>query len=189
MGDFVVTSELTELRDRAQRAGLGNGVDFYIRGLPFTGQLGTELVGLSFDGHTYTVEHRGPARTIELLRTPDFAVAQDRFLREAEQCASAFTPRRPHRPDPGPAQPLPSAGPLATRLVLALVGFGCGLLVLPVLGLLVFLSTGSGSGSASGSAVGRRRGSFTRSERLSYGLGAGLGLAALLAAALLLLSR
>lgn len=145
---FLVTEEMRELATVAARQGLGNGVDFYIRGLPFSGQLGSDLIGLSYDGQQYTVEHRRADRTVELQRSADFGDSARRFLDEASRIASSYAPRREHRPDPEP-EAAPAGG--AAWLYLQLFGLGLiiGILIIPVLvvaAVLALGNTGLGNG-------------------------------------------
>ncbi|HEX2903175.1 MAG TPA: hypothetical protein VHO01_06910 [Jatrophihabitans sp.] len=184
---FVVTGELTALAEQARAAGLGNGVDYYIRGIPFTGSLGADLIGFSFDGSQYCVERRSTDRTRDLLRTDDFELARQRFLSEAQQLAASFIPRRAHRPDPEPAA-AGTESPLITVLLAVGLGFLFGLLVIPALVLLTVLAVASGSYSSGGSGPKRPwRGDW--SQKLSFAVGAVAGLAVLAVGGLALLAR
>lgn len=168
---FVVTPELIALAGRAQRAGLGNGVDFYVRGVPFSGALGADLIGLSYDGSEYCVEHRGSDRTRDLLRTADVELAGNRFLAEAERLAATFHPRRAHRPDPErPRTAGPVRGGLITVLQAVGIGFAFGLLVIPALVLLVVVAVASGSYDSGGN---RRKHPWRGEWDQKIGLGVG----------------
>jgi hypothetical protein len=149
---FPVTSEMAAMGATAEQRGLVNGIDFYVRGLPFPGQLGADLVGLSFDGAEYTVEYRGTDRTRELLRTTDFATASERFLHEAAQTAARFADRRPALPSEPAASP-PTSPWAVPRKVLTgcFAGLLAGVFALPlVLVFVVLRVAGSGeSGSSS----------------------------------------
>lgn len=184
---YLLTPELTQLAVVAARAGLGNGVDFYIRGIPFSGRLESDLIGLSFDGSTYCVERRDPDRTRELLRTREFAEAARCFLDEAERTAAGYRPRRPHRPDPVPE---PERHPSAVGTVLGglALGVGFGLLILPVLAVLLTLAAAACS-YGSGSTRTRRPWRGDRAQKLSFGAGTALGLAALAGIGYVLLTR
>ena len=176
---FVVTPELTELAVQARRAGLGNGVDFYIRGVPFSGTLGTDLVGLSFDGNEYCVEQRGPERTAEVLRTPDFTAARARFLTDAEFIAARYVPRRQHRPEPDTT---PETTWLDRRaLVLPLLvglGFLAGFVLLPLVIVFILFMTAAGNwGPKADGSASAWRGEWD--QKIAFGLGAVLGVALL----------
>lgn len=179
--DFLVTPELTALAEQAKQNGLGNGVDFYIRGVPFTGPLGPNLVGLSFDGNEYCVELRGADRTRNLLRTGDFAAARDRFLAEAQQVAAGYQPRREHRPDPVPA-PAKSESRVGTVLMAIGLGFVFGVLILPLLVVLLVVAVASGSYGSGSDKDGKKskrpwRGDWD--QKIGLGIGTMLGLVVL----------
>jgi hypothetical protein len=178
---FPVTSDMVSTANTAERRGMANGIDFYVRGMPFRGRLGADLVGLSFDGSEYAVEYRGADRTRELLRTTDFADASERFLREAAETAARFAGQRPALPRE-PDLPPPTSRRGAARKVLmgCLAGALAGALLLPLLLLFVVLmlsDQGFGSSSskrAPGSAAAPSRGTrLRRRARLAPRAGRG----------------
>ncbi len=181
MTEFRVTPELTELAAEAKRAGLGNGVDFYIRGIPFSGQLGTDLIGLSYDGQSFTVEHREASRTKEILRTTVFGQARELFLTKAEEVAARYAPRREHRPDPTPTKPVRSGG-AGTAVLAGVFGIVFGILVIPAVVVVIALAIAAGSYDSGGKGKGGRW-FESRPQRVSFGIGVVIGLIGLAAIA------